>query len=482
MAILLPVFFLAARSPAQTTQTFYSPAGQLNSLDINNLSARAAALGSAFTGLADDSSALFSNPAGLAWLTKGEITLNSHLGLADTLQETAVLGLATGKWGGFGLACSYLDYGTMEGRDNLGSLAPNYSANRWGLQEGWGVKILEPLSLGVALLYSRESVSGTGSSFFVPEAGLLWEPLKNLRCGLAYEYGGWSSIPGNLDSFLKVGASYLFRIDPSFQLLAALDDSMELNSLNYFQTGVEASWKSRYFLRAGYRGAFTDNEYGGFWGFSFGGGLALAGFNLDYAYLPYGDLGNMHRFSVTYPFGILGGSSDLATHSKTRTGVKVSAAGVGNKSAVPSGNSIDPGSYPAYSRGASPAAENGGGPNGISTGGSNANQASTQSPSKPDAQSTSQNSLVLRFNIPPDFMAQGNDMMAQNRPSEAVTLYQQALKENDQNPQAWWVLGKAYFRLHQKNHVILCLEKVLALNPEDTTLREWLEKYKAQKP
>src|SRR5579885_800913 len=98
------IFFgFAARAGAQTSQTFFSPSGQINSIDYSNYSARTFVFGPAFTAVADDTSALFSNPAGLASLGSGQIALHSYLGLGDAVQETAVVGLPI-SLGGIALA------------------------------------------------------------------------------------------------------------------------------------------------------------------------------------------------------------------------------------------------------------------------------------------------------------------------------------------------------------------------------------------
>ena len=94
----------------------------------------------------------------------------------------------------------------------------------------------------------------------------------------------------------------------------------------------------------------------------------------------------------------------------------------------------------------------------------------------------SQDSLHVQFQEAPDFKAQGTALVAQGQYSQAVELYLQALQQNDQDAQVWQNLGVCYFRLGQKKDALSCLEKALALNPEDQALRDWLTKYKAQNP
>jgi len=62
VSFALPVFFLVALD-----STLIAPRAEASAFSINEQSARAAGMGTAFTGLADDGSALFYNPAGIAF-------------------------------------------------------------------------------------------------------------------------------------------------------------------------------------------------------------------------------------------------------------------------------------------------------------------------------------------------------------------------------------------------------------------------------
>src|SRR5258708_17380533 len=109
-------------------------------------------MGGAFTGLADDSSALYFNPAGLATLKNREFGLHHQRWLADTYQEDFSLALPFPGLGTLGLALGYLDLGDFQGFDASGLATPSYRASRitaqadwsrplaWGLSAGFGIK------------------------------------------------------------------------------------------------------------------------------------------------------------------------------------------------------------------------------------------------------------------------------------------------------------------------------------------------------
>jgi hypothetical protein len=418
---LLPVDALT-----QSVQKDYSAAGQLNPLDNTNLSARAAALGSAFVGVADDASALFSNPAGLALLTHGELAFHNNYWLVDTLQATAVVGMPTLHWGGIGAAISYLDFGTYQGRDELGSLYGGYSAHRLELQGGWGIGILPGLSVGAALRGAQESLENLSCSSFAFDIGALAVPLGDLRIGMSYANSGWFAPTGVTASAFNIGGSYRFNLDSSTRLLTALSGSIEPDAVSYIQAGMEAGFFSTFFVRAGYQSALTDNRYGGFSGLTLGAGLSWKGFNLDYAYLPYGDLGATNHFSLGYEFDVV---------SKTASAAATQAVA-----------------------------------------------SATPTAPKPAGSEPTQGGLTVQFNLPPDLVAQGKALEAQGRLNDAMRFYLGALKQDNRNINAWYALGRGYYQLKQKPYAIQCFQNVLKLQPNNQVLADWLEKYKASTP
>ncbi len=282
----------------------FSISGQTNAPENTNPSARAMALGSAFVGVADDASALFANPAGLAWLGKGEISANTNFWLVDTFQESLLLGLPLSpRWGGIGIAASYLDFGTFEGRDAAGSLAPNYGANLLYLKGGWGMEAVGHLAFGAGFEGIQSRLADSTYWDLALDAGILYQPLPGLRLGA--DFGGLGVNPDSgLDGgVFHLGASYEKTISSRDYLLASVEGSLGQGTVDYFQAGVEYGFNRLLFLRAGWQVPLGDNNTGGLTGLSAGLGFALSDFKMDYAYLPYGELGSAHRVSLGYAFG-----------------------------------------------------------------------------------------------------------------------------------------------------------------------------------
>jgi hypothetical protein len=207
---------------AQSVQTFYSSFGKTHLAEEANPSARAAAMGSAFVGIADDASALFSNPAGLASLTWGSIGILSEFGWVNTFQETLLLGLPLGEGQGIGFSASYLGDGAIEGRDELGSLTSSYGANEWNGQAGWGMEIAPRLSFGAALRYSLQNISDSSYTALTPDFGVLFEPLEEWKLGLDYVLPVWGYSGTGLVSTLRAGASWNCILAPTTRNLATI--------------------------------------------------------------------------------------------------------------------------------------------------------------------------------------------------------------------------------------------------------------------
>jgi|HubBroStandDraft_1064217.scaffolds.fasta_scaffold69776_1 hypothetical protein len=439
---------------AQTSQTILPAAQQYNTMDDSSLSPRAAAMGGAFVAVADDPSALFSNPAGLGSLNRGELALFSDFGWVDTFQETAVMGFPIDRFGGVGLAGSYLSFGSIEGHDETGALTPSYDADRVSYHVGWGMDFSDRLSLGAAFHGTQQSIAGKGYTFFSPEIGLLFKTLKGLQFGLDYTNGGWGSWPGPFVSTFKAGTSFNLDLDPGTGILAALSSSFQTNSLSYLQAGMEVAFQSRFFLRTGYQ-ADLGNDNGND-GFSLGGGLSLAGFILDYAYLPDSTLGDSHRFSLTYFFNTWQRNSPVSPSVDKKAPENSPEAIAGNAGKAISASSATASTPPPIDKTSGNASQTAGG----------------GTPAK--------DSLTVRFNIPPDFVSQGEALENQGLFADALMRFQEGVQEDPRNTLAWWDMGMVYYKLSKKTYAIQCFEMVLQLQPANQALTNWLANYRAQ--
>ena len=256
------------------------------------LGARAIAMGGAFTSLADDATALFWNPAGLAGIGHQEIAL-SHAnlfgsGITDNY-AAAVLPLSyrqvlAADWYHSGFEDQELAFG--ENRFDLSF------ARRFGslLAVGLTGKLLTRNTDldGSSVRQGR----GTGM-----DVGILATPVERLRFGLVaqdlfdtrLEYSGGAGSSVVYPRNLRVGASYAFRGGSAIAL--DVDDRIHL--------GGEAGIRDLLALRAGVEKDLRGDEP---MTWAAGAGFKAGVFHVDYAYQQHPVLGGTSHFGLSMAF------------------------------------------------------------------------------------------------------------------------------------------------------------------------------------
>ena len=280
----------------------YSVAGLAGPLDNGGAGARALGMGSAFVGVADDASALYWNPAGLGRLEHVTLALNHNSWLAGIIQENAELAMPAGVLGALAVSVDYINYGDLAGYDSTGTSTGSYSADRFGLNLGWGKELMPWLSVGAGFKGSQQNISGGSYSNLAADLGLLVKPARGFKIGLTYTDLGGQVSGYAQPADLNLGASFGFNLNRDNRLLLAASGTWENNGVNTLQAGLEDVIHDFLAVRAGYRGVSADTQIQGLTGLSLGLGLKLGRLGVDYAYLPYGDLGSTHRLSLTFAF------------------------------------------------------------------------------------------------------------------------------------------------------------------------------------
>ncbi len=286
-----------------------SSAAQFLSLGFG---ARALGMGEAYTAVADDISSVYYNPAGLAGGDAGREVSFSH---AWHVQDTAVSQLAYMRRP-YAFLVTYFSAGDLEGRDDAGSPTGDFTARDLALQASRGVR-LGPLLAGASAKLISQRIKTSGATSFAADLGLLYRfegspyslgaALTNFGTKVKFEE---ESYP--LPLKFKAGAAAALS---EGRLLLALDAEFPNDAPAAARVGAEYKGVEGIALRLGYR-TYTKGQrdavlaegFGGvsgvssMYGFFAGVGFAYAGFTLDYALLPYGDLGSAHRFSLGMKF------------------------------------------------------------------------------------------------------------------------------------------------------------------------------------
>lgn len=252
---------------------------------------RAPAMGEAFTAVADDATAISWNPAGIAQLDSREISMSYNMWLQSTSYSTVhyVQPIMPGHT--LGASIFYLSYGDMmetTGTSRTGT-GRVFSPSGTVATISYALKIMENLSLGANLKLLNQSIDiykEDGNAF---DVGLLLNGFRGMNVGLVAQ-----NLGSNLPQTIKLGLSRRFLED---KLLFALDLNAPNDNNSFVSLGGEYQINPLLIIRAGYN---TRSEEGVGGNLGIGLGLNLSHFSVDYAYVPYGDLGSTHRIGLRF--------------------------------------------------------------------------------------------------------------------------------------------------------------------------------------
>jgi len=264
--------------------------------------ARVMGLDAAYVGIAEGAAALQWNPAGLGMLASPEAGWHHAIGLGGTTGETLIVGVPVGRLGGLAAAADYVDNGSMESRDEVGNLTGHYGAGTVSAALGWGTSVADGLYVGAAARAVRQTLAELTYTAVCADAGVLWRlnAIPGLSVGAAAANLGSSGSGSSLASSIRAGASLVRNLGGVNRVLAAVAADIEPGGLQRVDFGVEDTIYSRLALRAGYRVNLSGQQLTGLAGLTAGLGVTFGAFALDYAYLPFGDLGTSHRVGLTY--------------------------------------------------------------------------------------------------------------------------------------------------------------------------------------
>lgn len=264
--------------------------------------ARATSMGGAFTGVADDATAVYWNPAGLSRIEKKSVSLMHALWFEDISYDWASY-VCPAKIGSFGVGIQYVSYGALKGADKDGAETGNFIPADIALTMAYGRKI-SGIDAGISVKYIQSTITETATAL-AADLGVMKKMVDNkLSLGLAVQ-----NIAGEMKFIeaadplpltIKVGVAYKFMKN----LLVSADIIMPSDSGVNFAIGGEYAHRVNDDLSATLRlGCNTiSKDVTGLSGITAGIGGAYKNYAIDYAFVPYGDLGMTHRVSLGVKF------------------------------------------------------------------------------------------------------------------------------------------------------------------------------------
>jgi len=265
----------------------------------------------------EDVNSIYWNPAGLTSVNEKEVSMMHTVWLETINYEHLALGFPT-RYGNLGGAVNYLFMEDMDKYDNIGNkqlekssandmvLTLTYSRNI-----AMGVYNIPSINIGINIKYLQSKLETLQANAFATDIGFqMNSKKKELKFGLILQNIGtgmkFISENAQLPQNIKSGIAYILPIGKQCNPLElALDINFPNDNdfrINFgaeyvmeFSSGIKLS------PRLGYRSATKGLE--GFAGVTVGGGFKFKDYSVDYAFAPYGQLGNTHRMSLSMKFG-----------------------------------------------------------------------------------------------------------------------------------------------------------------------------------
>lgn len=298
---------------------------------------RAIGMGGAFVATANDASALYWNPAGIAGMRNGQLLLMHSPWLAGITFQFAGVVIPLGQLGTLGGTLTSLNSGEMDVRtvDQPEGTGEIFSATDLALGLSYARSLTDRFSIGFNAKYIYQKIWHEKAQGFALDVGTLFVTgFHGLRIGAALTnfgtemrlagkellvfhdvdpniLGNNERVPANLqtDSWplpmtFQFGLATEFLKTTTQRLTVAVDALHPYDNTESLNMGGEYAFREMIFLRTGYRDLFLkDAEQS--WTFGLGIANRLVG-NLniafDYAYADFGRLENTQRFSLLITF------------------------------------------------------------------------------------------------------------------------------------------------------------------------------------
>ncbi len=318
------VMLLSTGEPVYSQVKLAQSGAQFLSVDSD---AKAGGMAGALTTVESNSASIFFNPAGMARMSPHiDLMASQNQWFADIAYNSfsAAFKPGTGELGVFGLSFVSVDYGEIQGTqrwdNDLGYIDTEIlKPSAFAAGFGYAKALNDKFSVGVHIKYIGLNY---GKSIYPDDTGNPDTVKSHLAFANAFDFGtiyktGWKTLAfgmsvknfSNEVIFEKEG----FQLPLTFTLGISMDAFelvrsvmgqqtmlVSLDVLHYrshaeqLRIGLEYKPINMLALRAGYMSANDENDI------SFGLGIQQFGLAFDYAYEPFGRLGDVQRMTVRF--------------------------------------------------------------------------------------------------------------------------------------------------------------------------------------
>ena len=328
--ILAMTAVFAASASSQNVTKVGTTAAKFLSIPVG---ARALAMGGAFVALANDASAMYWNPSGIASITQSEAVFTHADWLADISFNYGGVVVPIGEIGNIGVNFTSMTMADMERttEESPEGTGQFFSAGSFAVGVSYARNLAEWFAIGGNVKYVNEYIWNSSATAFAVDVGTLFTtPFPGLRFGVAISNfgpkmrmtgddllvqkditsnnGNNANITANLTTegfdlplHLRIGVAYQPISDDDNQVTICVDAAHPNDNSESINVGGEVMGFHRILaLRGGYKSlGIKDSEEG----FTVGGGVryeVVTGLiaKFDYAFEKFGLLENVHKFTV----------------------------------------------------------------------------------------------------------------------------------------------------------------------------------------
>lgn len=302
-----------------------------------DISPRTSAIGGSFVAIANDASAMYSNPGGISRLKNNEFMVSHTPWLVGTNLNWAGLVVAIDDANALGLNLTYLDYGEEEITtiENPDGIQQYWDAVDMSIGISYARNLTDRFSIGGTIKYIQQRIWHTSANAFALDVGILFRTYFNdLMLGMSISNFGTDMQMSGKDLYRKIDLApddggnnpaitallktdswtlpLTFRVGAAMNVLKISNSIIKLSvdalypndNSQYLNAGFEFEWNENLYLRSGYKSLFRPDANQGF-AYGFGFKYNIFGNSLikiDFSSEEFGVFKNIQRFSVGFTF------------------------------------------------------------------------------------------------------------------------------------------------------------------------------------
>lgn len=299
---------------------------------------RANALGGAYSSIANDASAMYWNPAGIANVSSFQTIFTYTKMFADINVNYVGFVIPAGNIGSIGLSVTALNIGEMDVTTEYypDGTGERFSAGSYAFALSYARYITDNFTVGMNIKYIREDIFNSSAQGIGFDIGTIFmTPFYGIRFASSISnYGSKLQMSGDdllirhdpdpqrsgnnqtIDAFystdmfelplrLQIGLSREFELIEGNKFTIAVDATHPNDNNQSVNVGGEISlFNNLLSLRGGYKGLFLDDNQEGL---TFGAGIRYDGtkffsISVDYSYQKLEYLDNIHSFGIMLEF------------------------------------------------------------------------------------------------------------------------------------------------------------------------------------